>query len=277
MRERVSPVYPAGHGDIALITLDNTLFHVHRAILQHSSLVFATIFESDSKEEQGEDECQAPLKMETDGATLERLLTFAYPDRQSPSLDDVEAIANVFRAAKRYEMDGVIYQLRKSLIETKIKHDGLTPPLYVRAPLAVLVICYAFDCLDEARLALRECLKGNLEDHIASSHSFELSSELLSKLLHLRSERMGWFTAKLNTLPWPVNNCVNCFRKFGEWKLESSFRIQNRLNIEELMACISKPGNCISGHPIPMPSTATEWLMEAKELEETLPKLPRIS
>ncbi|KIM31378.1 hypothetical protein M408DRAFT_327608 [Serendipita vermifera MAFF 305830] len=280
IRERVSPVYPAGHGDIALITLDNTLFHVHRAILQHSSLVFATIFENGPKEEPDNDQDQTPLKMETDGTTLEQLLTFAYPDRQSPTIDDVDAIASIFRAAKRYEMEGVLQQLRKSLVETRIKHDSIVPPLYVRAPLAVLVICYAFDCPDEGRLALRECLKGNLEDHIAGSHSFELPSELLSKLLHLRAERMAWFTAKLNALPWPVNGCAHCLRKYGEWRLESTMKIQARLNIEELSACVSKSGNCASGHPIlnPDPRTVlTEWLVEAKELEEVLPKLPRIS
>ena len=278
LNERTSPLYPAGHGDISLISIDNTVFHVHRAVLQHSSLVFATIFENSLKGEPNDD-MQAPLKMETDAVTLEHLLTFAYPDRPSPSIDDVAAIATLFRAAKRYEMDGVLHQLRKSLMETRVVRDSLAQPLYVQAPLAVLVICCAFDCPDEGRLALRECLKGNIEEFIADAHDFDLPSGLLSALLRLRSDRMAWFKTKLDEFPWPVDGCKHCIQKFGEWKLETTLKIQAQLNFDQLKASVSKAGSCRSGHAILQPDpreALANWLTEAQELEGSLPKLPHV-
>jgi BTB/POZ domain len=278
LNERTSSVYPAGHGDLALITVDNVVFHVHRAVLQHSSLVFGTIFDNGPKGEQ-DDDPQPPLKMETDALTLEALLTFTYPDRPSPSIGDVKALASLFRAAKRYEMEGVLHQLRRSLVEIKIIRDSLVQPLYIKSPLAVLIICYAFDCFDEGRLALRECLKGNLEDHITGAQDFDLPSELLSTLLRLRSDRMSWLKTKLDALPWPTNGCQHCLQRFGEWKLETTLQVQSHLAFEQLKAGVSKAGNCRGGHAVLQPdprNALADWLVEAQELEGSLPKLPRI-
>lgn len=263
-RERISRTFSAGQGDVALVTIDNALFYVNRAILRYSSHVFETILEKGEEEDDGSS--LPRLKMEAEASTLEHLLAFAHPNMLSPSIDDVNVLAAVFRAAKRYEMDGVLQQLRKSLTEVKIVHDIMSQPLFVKAPLAVLVMSYAFDCPVEGRIALRECIKGRLEDHVAGAIEFDVPTELISNILKLRQERETWFMSKLNSIPWPTNNCYHCACKYGDWRVQVITKLHTKPEFEGFKQTLSIPGNCASGHAVPQPvdqTTLQSWSVEA--------------
>jgi len=281
LHARVSSAYPAGYGDIPLLTVDNTVFYVHSTALQHSSAVFETIFENGPKEKDDEGSI-APLKIEADAATFERLLAYIYPSRPSPSIDDVNVIASLFRVAKRYEMEGIMHQLRKVLLEIRIIRNTVIEPLYIKDPLAVLLIAYAFDCPDEGRFALRECLKGKLQSHIMGAAEFDIPAEVMAMLLRLREERLNWFSTKLESMQWPTNNCYNCARALGECKIKAINQLGKNLGFEILKGTLSNIGNCVSGHVVAtttpqMQDTLNTWAAEAKEMEEILPTLPRLS
>ena len=278
IQERTSPTFPAGQGDIALVTIDNTVFYVHRAVLRYSSHVFETILENGGGEE--DESSQPRLKIETDASTLDHLLAFAHSNMSSPSIDDVNVLAAIFRAAKRYEMDGVLQQLRKSLMEVKMVHDVMVQPLFVKAPLAVLVMSYAFDCPAEGRLALRECIKGRLEDHVAGAVEFDIPAELISTILRLRQERETWCLAKLNSVRWPTSNFYYCACKCGDWRVQVMSQLRTKPQFETLKQVFSIPRNCASGHVIPQPvdqTTLDSWTLEISQLEQVIPTLPRLS
>lgn len=272
---RTSTAYPDGQGDITFITIDNVIFHVDRAIMRYSSHVFEIIFEKDDV-----GESSSPLKIEAEAATFEHLLTFAHPNKPSPSIDDIHVLAALFRAAKRYEMDGVLHQLRKCLFDFTIADDEMVDPWYKRAPLAVLVIADAFACTIEARLALRECLTGSIEAHIAGAANFDIPAQLLAAVIRMRQERMDFMVAKFEGVLWAgVNNCFYCGWKQGEWR----FRALRGLHLGqplETLRNVSNLGSCASGHAVPLlvaPTTWDTWIAEAVAKEGTLPLLPQIS
>lgn len=175
------------------------VFHVHRAVLFHSSHIFETIF--DKGDGRTDAASVPPLKIEANADALELLLTFAYPNKSSPYIRELNTLGAVFRAAKRYEMESVLHQLRKTLLEIGMIDEKFIPPLYAAVPLATLTLCYAFDGSVEGRFALRECLKGNLEEYVKGAADFDIPGPLLSAVLRLRRERMEWFKSKLATIP----------------------------------------------------------------------------
>jgi hypothetical protein len=282
LHPRVSSAFPAGYGDIPLLTVDNTVFYVHSTALQHSSAVFETIFENGPREKGDDGSTVPPLKIEADAATLERLLSYIYPSRPSPSIDDVNVIASLFRVAKRYEMEGIMHQLRKVLLEIRIIRNTVIQPLYIKDPFAVLLIAYAFDCPDEGRFALRECLKGKLQSHILGAAEFDVPAEVMAMLLRLREDRLNWFSTKLESIQWPTNNCYNCVRALGESKFKVINQLGKNLEFDVLKSTLLSIGNCYSGHVVAttvpqLQDTLNTWAAEAKEMEEALPTLPRLS
>lgn len=275
--ERVSALYPVGHGDIALLSIDNLLCYVHRHILEHSSPIFGTIFSVRNKG--SEDNGPPRLKIEARGSTLETLLAFIYPDRAPPLIESIVVIDQLFRVAKRYEMEGVLHQLRRCLLEVRVAGDTVTTPLFVKHPLAVLVISYVFECPEEGRLALRECLRGDINDHVAGAKGFDIPSELMSAVLTYRRERSEWFLTELDTVGWPANNCINCYKAVAEKRTKSAHLIANRSNTDVYTEIWNKLGQCNSGHIISLPnleSWTTGWAEKAKRLEESLPQFPHL-
>lgn len=272
---RTSTAYPAGQGDFTFITIDNVIFHIDRAIMRYSSHVFEVIFE---REDVGEG--SSPLKIEADAVTFEHLLTFAHPNKPSPSIDDIHVLAALFRAAKRYEMDGVLHQLRKSLFEFTLVDDAIVNPWFQRAPLAVLVIAHAFDCTIEARHALRECLKGSLEVHIAGAANFDIPAQLLAAVVRMRQERIDLMVAKIDGIQHVyATNCFHCGLKQGDWRYRALRALQSGQPLDTLKA-ISNIGNCGAGHIIANriePTIWNIWMAEVAAKEGTLPFLPQTS
>lgn len=269
-----STIYSAGKEDIILTTIDNVTFHVDQALLRCSSHVFKTIFER-------EDKGTSPLKIEAEGATLGHLLAFVHPNMPSPLIDDMQTLVALFRVAKRYEMEGVLYQLRKILLEISVVDDVVVPPWYKREPLAIFIVAHAFDCVTESRLALRECLKGPLEAHIAGATSFEISVELMGAVLRLRQERLEQLAMKLNSIGSFVapRSCFHCGVTHGQWRLTLLQKLQLHLQPSELRNDLSGSLICAAGHAVYSHISLANidtWVCELNQQEEQLP-LPKLN
>ncbi|KAG8808750.1 hypothetical protein FRC17_003799 [Serendipita sp. 399] len=272
---QVSTSFPDGKGDITLLTVDGVVFNVHRAVLQHSSPIFETIFEAGSVKTETE-EVKPQLKVEADAATLDIILRYIYPSMRSPTIEDVDILASVFRAAKRYEMDGIQYQLRRELLEMRIVRQKIVPPFYIRQPFAVLIIMHAFECYDEARLALHECLKGDMKVHMEGASTLDIPVPLMSTILRLREHNASWFRAKLDEIPWPSPSCHLCYLMHAIWRRALERDIMLELDFDVLKEEVETSGKCGSGHEclktMP-PDKLSSWLEEWKERQDTLPIL----
>lgn len=270
-----SASYPPGAGDTAFITIDNVIFHVDKTLLRYSSRVFETIFEREDTSEQ-----VVPLKIEAEAANFEHILAFIHPTLPSPSLDDIRTLAALFRAAKRYEMEGVLYQLRKSIIEIGLVEDKLSTPWYKRAPLGILIVANAFDCVAESRLALRECLKGRLGDHIVGAAGFDIPAEIIGAIVRLREERMGQLTTKLNSLTSTTTySCAGCSLQQAHLRFNLFQKLQLHLQPSELKNDVGRPLLCTGGHQRACPVSAAGidlWTFELMQQEERLP-LPSLN
>ena len=272
-----SNAFPPGQGDITLVTVDDITFHVHRAVLRHSSSVLETIF--DKGDGEGDGGSLPSLKIEASASTLEHLLALAYPNKPSPDFQELGLLTDVFRAAKRYEMEGVLQQLRRSLLEPRVINESIVQPMYITAPLATLVLCCAFDGAMEGRFALRECLRGDLEEHIVGAADFDIPAELLSTILRMRRERLDWFKGKLDSVKWIHNSCYFCGRKQEEWSTRVLRMLNPQLCFEKARTALYTPISCMSGHNTPVPvtlGTLELWLAEATALETKLPVLPHL-
>lgn len=275
-RTSQSASFPPGAGDTAFITIDNVVFHVDRALLRYSSRVFGTIFER----EVTNDRHTNPLRIEAEAATFEYILAFIHPILSSPSIDDIRILAALFRLAKRYEMEGVLHQLRRSLVEVRVVEDRPVLPWYKREPLAALVVAHAFDCITESRLALRECLKGPLEAHVAGAASFDIPAEVMGTVLRLRKERLDLLATKLNPNGGITNtdrNCFYCAMQQAQWRFNLLQHLQSHLQLSKLRDTLpSGHVYCANPHSHLVecqitPETIDAWSQDHARQEEGLP------
>lgn len=282
---QVSPLFPAGSGDIRLISTDGTIFYVHRLILRLASPFFETMFEIGS--EGTPQSNHLPLRVEADAKTLTCLLQYLYPTPCRPRITDLGQLTATLRTAKRYEMEGVIEQLRSVLTERYLEEDELIVPLYIRYPLPVLLIADAFGFIAEKRLALRECLEGDLTEHLKTVISSDIPARIMIGLLELRKERLEWFRSKLNAWSPPlVEPC--CSQKFLEHRQKIETKVYHCLEFQPFVDELTKGLRCdnqkvttssfIKGHLIAVPFDAVvqRWEREWVVLRKSIPKVPPI-
>ncbi|CAG7852982.1 SubName: Full=Uncharacterized protein {ECO:0000313/EMBL:CCA72179.1} [Serendipita indica DSM 11827] len=270
----ISTLFPAGQGDFLVTSADRMLFYVHQTALLHASGNFKAAFEKSASEATAG--AIPALKMEENAVTLEILFQYVYQDRQSPSIGDVHILNNVFRAARKYEMEGVLQQLRKSLLETRLHQGRIIQPLYVRYPFATLAIATAFDCKDEARFALRECLKGDLASHIKDASGIQIPADLVVYVMRLRRERAAWFSSKLDSWPWPTEGCHNCYRGYAEIRMQLEKELAFSLDYKSVKQVVIDPSRtCSSQHHIPEATRELiqAWDAEWFEMKQPLPLL----
>lgn len=189
----VSEIFHTDFGDFALISSDDVMFYVPQSVLQYCSGVFRTMFEI---EVQIED--KKPVHMQADAAILTTILTFASPNLPDPSVIDLTRLGELLRVAKQYEMDAVFDQLRKTFREIQVVDNSVVEPLVVRVPMESLVVAHGFNCINEARLALREVIKDDSSKDPAGD--FGMSVDLGNHIINLRLQRGTWFAAKLDMI-----------------------------------------------------------------------------
>ncbi|KAG8758116.1 hypothetical protein FRC14_000740 [Serendipita sp. 396] len=274
-----STEFPAGNGDIRLLSTDGTLFHVHSTILQQSSTFFQTMFQIGPPEVDNSSKDERPLNIDANAETLDLLLRSVYPNRENPEFNDLQTLASVLRVAKRYEMDAISQQLGRTMLANRIVNDKILPPFYISSPIPTLAIAYAFDCNLVARCALRECLTGEISTHFAQGKDFDLPVELINHILKLRKERSDWFRARveMHQTGWPTNECESCEKIRSYWKTEIALYLDRNLDVDYFKATVHDEWNCLCAkqhRSVFVPhSDAKGWLEEWSELSTKLPAL----
>ncbi|CAG7850624.1 SubName: Full=Uncharacterized protein {ECO:0000313/EMBL:CCA72179.1} [Serendipita indica DSM 11827] len=196
----ISTLFPAGQGDFLVTSADRMLFYVHQTALLHASGNFKAAFEKSASEATAG--AIPALKMEENAVTLEILFQYVYQDRQSPSIGDVHILNNVFRAARKYEMEECCNTAKESLGDSPPPREDYSAAIH------------------EARFALRECLKGDLASHIKDASGIQVPADLVVYVMRLRRERAAWFSSKLDSWPWPTEGCHNCYRGYAEIRMQ---------------------------------------------------------
>lgn len=276
---KVSSSFPEGHGDLCVSSVDNHIFYIHRSALQHASSVFGTVFERGTEDD---DQKKDPIKLEADGKTLETVLRLLYSNREATPVRDTRQLAAIFRFAKRYEMDGIFHLLRKEMLAIRVVGDSIIHPLYVTDPISSLIIAHAFDCEAEARLALRECVKGALDSQLDLAGDFDIPVHLMQTILRLRNERVQLLVDKLKLIPMVQNGCIHCATTYDQWRgqILSSIQREPSFLIFKNSIKTTPITNCAGGHAsvnqTNLSTNLSTWSTEFDALELTLPTLPRI-
>ncbi|KAI0058809.1 hypothetical protein BV25DRAFT_1918925 [Artomyces pyxidatus] len=133
--------------DVILESCDKILFFVYKSILCKASPFFKAKF-SASRFQQNKD-VRPHLTLPENGATLALLLTLCYP-LEDPDLVDLEAIAVLLAAAKKYDMARAHAVASRSFRET---------PLLRQHPAKAFGIACDFGLEEQARIAARTSLQ----------------------------------------------------------------------------------------------------------------------
>ncbi|KAF9813663.1 hypothetical protein IEO21_05434 [Rhodonia placenta] len=108
--------------DVILRSSDNVDFHVYKVVLRMVSGIFHDLFSipqplhphpNDIHPERG-----IPLiPVPEDGKTLDCLLRLCYPTPDPEAVDDVDLLAAVFTAARKYDMEDAASRMKKSILQ----------------------------------------------------------------------------------------------------------------------------------------------------------------
>jgi BTB/POZ domain len=182
--------------DFALISSDNTIFYVPRAVLQLSSKVFETMFKAGTESAEDAD----PIRMQATGKELETVLKFAHPGHKNPIVNDATTLADLLRVAKQYEMEVVLDNLREWFVKPRYENGVSTEPIAIREPLTSFVVAASFEFENEVRFALREVVKSDLEKELDKARKYDIPLSLMHLLYKLRAARVVWHTGKVMEL-----------------------------------------------------------------------------
>ena len=200
--------------DIILVSSDNRIFRLHQLLLSLSSPVFAGMLSIPQPEEnQGNPD---PVHLSEDGETILALCNIIYPDRKHADDLDLAVLSKVGAAAHKYQVDGAIDCLAKSLWEAL--HLG-------KDPLGVYAIASAHDLKNLAAAAAYASLSKPLSGDL-SLEMDGVSGLAILKLqtYHTRRQKLiddvlpaKVFSAELigqdeGTLPWSTQGCKQCRR-----------------------------------------------------------------
>jgi hypothetical protein len=148
---RYAENFPEGYGDFTFQSSDGVIFHFPQFLLSFASPVFKDMYDMGNNAESGE-----ILKLTEDAATLDLLLQFIDPTKESPRLvwDTVEKFID---AADKYQVNTVLSWFQKEAELVALNNH------YIERPMLCLELADRFKFENLARLAARDLIK--LSDH----------------------------------------------------------------------------------------------------------------
>lgn len=239
---RISETFNREFGDFALLSSDDTLFYMPRAILQYSSRVFATMLEIGSSSSTND----TPVTMQADSRILKMTLTFIHPGMANPAVEDVKTLAQLLRISKQYEMEGMLDALRLCFLTSSITTGE---SLIIREPLAVLALASAFEYKDIETMALEEVIKGNMAADIGASKDFEIPLAVFQRVLKAREDRVRIYMEKVLAINnVATSTCVNApdyskvrlVKEREDWLKSATHVIFKQPNLGTLMELASQ-------------------------------------
>jgi hypothetical protein len=171
---RYAENFPEGYGDFAFQSSDGVIFHFPQFLLSFASPVFKDMYDMGNNAENGE-----ILKLTEDAATLDLLLQFIDPTKESPRLiwDTVEKFID---AADKYQVNGVPSWFQKEAELAALNNH------YIERPMLCLELADRFEFKNLARLATRDLIKLSEND---LRFQPKVNGHLVSRIYQLRADR----------------------------------------------------------------------------------------
>lgn len=272
-----STIFNEKFGDFALLSSDGITFFMPRVIIQHSSKVFAAMFEVGKPEENN-----APIKTQAESAILELLFTFLHPGMPNPIIKDLATLVEIIKVATQYEMELVLSNLQACFFDQKVpKSQGSRQSIIKAEPLASLAVAYEFSLSDIIVAALREVLKGDLGAQLLAAEQYELPLSVLGKVYKLREERVDWYSSKVLYLCSLADSNVygiggQIRDHYKKWREDALKAIRIRPNINTLKGLHSKAAKEGFFNVTQTWSQISVWEAEALQMEESFSELKHL-
>lgn len=182
----VSPIFADSCGnpdqEVILRSSDSYDFYVNRFILKIGSPALGQL-EPNSKDN--------TLLLPEPACILDVLLTLLYPV-ESPTWTSMEGFGPVLDAAIRYDMRGVIEELRQALISPRRVGDDILPSFVEIDPLRVFAVARQAGLEPEAQLAGGATRNISLRNSQMSMEVENMPTKYYRELISLRDDRGAW-------------------------------------------------------------------------------------
>lgn len=186
MLNPVSSVFAQSCGnpaeEVILRSSDSYDFYVNRFILRIGSPALGQL-EPNTKDN--------TLLLPEPACILDVLLTLLYPV-ESPTWTSMEGFGPVLDAAIRYDMRGVIEELRQALISPRRVGEDILPSFVELDPLRVFAIARQAGLEPEAQLAGGATRNISLRNSQMSAEVDNMPTKYYRELITLRDERGAW-------------------------------------------------------------------------------------
>jgi len=143
-----------------------------------------------------------PVRIQEDSKTLQDLLSYIYPDRQTVLFEDLDAFLNVLKAAAKYQMAVVVNTLTEQVTSSRLKDNVTHQPLMYKDPLRVFATAKHL-AIERLSLITREATL-TIDIHsktIRSTEASTMSALWLWELEDTRRERWKWLKDRCEAAP----------------------------------------------------------------------------
>ena len=219
-----SVLYPlSGDADCTLRTSDGVLFGLHRSLLKRASPVISDMLSlGDARPGVGPncnrrgEHCQSTnldlklkvveshlVRIQEDSKTLEDLLSYIYPDRQTIVFEELDAFLSVLKAAAKYQMGVAVNTLTEQVTSPRLKDNVTHQPLMYKDPLRVFATAKHL-AIERLSLIAREATL-TIDIHSKTTRSTEasdMSALWLWELEDTRRERWKWLKDRCEAAPY---------------------------------------------------------------------------
>ncbi|CCA73444.1 hypothetical protein PIIN_07398 [Serendipita indica DSM 11827] len=261
-----SKTFPAGYGDLELVSSDSVVFHFPRFLLSHMSPIFNDMFSI--AQEDNSTSSASRLTVTEDSKTLEAFLGFLDPKQRSPSLD-FAILPQLLEAGRKYEVPQ-ISEWWESQISLEEK-STLAMSFVLTQPMTSLILAFRYGLKDTARLALRELVRAPLSDLYTT---MALETTLLSRLLQLRQQRVQWLQSKISGWYRGILQCTSCYQSqlhLGQQVFTLSTSIASEPSLRGLRKSGVHWAKPPCGHHLDSAALFQSWEAEIIKLEKEIP------
>jgi hypothetical protein len=182
--------FPAGYGDLALISSDSVTFHFPRGVLEHVSPVFRDMFYVGGATHAS---TQVPLQLTEDADTLQFLLSFVDPLKDRPKINS-KTLFSFLEAARKYQIPNAMKWFREQVVT----EGGPANHLATENPMWILHIGEEFNCDETRKYAMRLVIKAKMT--YINSYPAILPPKVYLDLFNRRTKRAQVLSGILVTL-----------------------------------------------------------------------------
>ncbi|KAG8760964.1 hypothetical protein FRC14_000565 [Serendipita sp. 396] len=190
---RDSEEFPAGYGDIQLISSDRAIFHFQQWLLMYMSPVFKDMFTiGDAKGGNN----PPSVTLSEDSKTISMVLRFIDPMKDNPTLD-FTILPPLLEAARKYQFGKINDWVTSWLNGNDPAVEATATQFNALEAIELLEVGTTFNVPRLSQLALRVLIKAPAHDVFVPQLA---KSEMFQYLMKLRAKRIDWFRKVLKKL-----------------------------------------------------------------------------